>query len=123
MSSYRSNAFALTPSHNRTNDVLDFNNKDDIKYYLTGDKPLFSEHGDKFDCTPDNLNNFLQDMDDRSQEYGWYYNGTGIACGNRSVVMIDEAPYSTGANGVRAVNKSDNVRSMSQIRDHGKIIF
>ena len=37
--------------------------------------------------------------------------------------MISEAPYSTDANGVRKVNKADNARRMSLIRNHGKTPF
>ena len=40
MSAPRSKEFALTPSHHWTNDVLYFNNKFDITYYLRGVKPL-----------------------------------------------------------------------------------
>ena len=98
-----------SPHHtNRTNDVLDFNNKYDIKYYLRGVKPLFSEHEDKFDCTPDTLDNFLQALDEILQEYGWEYGGTGIAWGDMGVVMIAKDPYSTNASGVRTVNKAAN---------------
>ena len=67
----RSKAFALTPPHHWTNDVLDFNDKDDIKYYLRGAKPLFSEREENFYCTLENLNNFLQALDDILQEYVW----------------------------------------------------
>ena len=76
MSEPRSNTFELTPSHYLTNDVLDFNNKDNIKYYLRVAKPLFSEREDKLDCITENLNNFLQALDERSQEYIWDYNDT-----------------------------------------------
>ena len=55
MYSPRIKAFALTPSHHQTNDVLDLNDKDDIKYYFMAVKPLFSDSEDKFDCTPKNL--------------------------------------------------------------------
>ena len=89
----RSKEFLITPLHHQTNDVLDFKNKDDTRYYPRGGKPLFYEREDKFDCTPKNLNNFLQDMDERLQEYGWEYNGTGIAWVNRGVVMIYKSPY------------------------------
>ena len=64
MSAPRSKAFSLTPSHQQTNDVIDFNDKDDIKYYLREAKPLFYEHEEKFDCTPENLNNFIQALDE-----------------------------------------------------------
>ena len=37
--------------------------------------------------------------------------------------MIYEAPYSTGANGFRTVNNADNMRSLSLIRDHGRILL
>ena len=103
--------------------MLDFNDKDNIKYYLRGAKPLFYEREDKFGCTPDNLNNFLQALDDRSQEYVFYYYGTGIAWDNRGVAMIFEAPYPTDENGFSTVNKSDNVRSLSLIRYDGIIPF
>ena len=59
MSAPRSKEFSLTPSHHRKNYVLDFNDKDEIKYYLRGEKNLFSEREDKFNCTPKNLNNFI----------------------------------------------------------------
>ena len=65
MSSPRGKSFALTPPHHWTNDVLDFNDKEDIKYYLRGVKPLFSEHEEKFDCTPETLKDFLQALDER----------------------------------------------------------
>ena len=60
----------LTPSHHQTKDGPKFNNKDDIKYYIRGEKPLFSEREDKLDSTPDDINNFLRGLDERSQEYG-----------------------------------------------------
>ena len=94
MSAPRRKSFVLTPSYHRTNDVIDINDKDDIKYYLWGAKPLFSEREDKFYCTPDNLNDFLQDLDERLQEYVWDYNVTGIAWGDRSVIVIAKALYS-----------------------------
>ena len=68
--------------------------------------PLFSEHEHKFDYTPETLNDFLQALDEISQEYGWEYDGTGIAWGDMGVVMIAEEPYSTNAKGVRTVNKA-----------------
>ena len=37
--------------------------------------------------------------------------------------MTSDAEYSTDANGVRKVNKADNARRMSLIRNHGKIPF
>ena len=37
--------------------------------------------------------------------------------------MISEAPYSTNTNGFRMVNKSSNARSLSLIRDHGRILL
>ena len=61
----RSKTFVLSPSHHWTNDVIDFNNKDDIKYYLRGAKPIFSDHEEKLDSNPDNLKYFLQDLDER----------------------------------------------------------
>ena len=86
-------------------------------------KPLFYEREDKLECTTENLNFFLQALDERSQEYIWDYNDTGIVWGDWGVVMIYEAPYSTGANGFRTVNNTYNMRSLSLIRDHGRIQF
>ena len=43
--------FALTSSHHLENDVIDFYSKDDIRYYLRGEKPLISYREDKFNCT------------------------------------------------------------------------
>ena len=37
--------------------------------------------------------------------------------------MTSDAEYSTDANGVRTVNKTSNMRSLSLIRDHGRIKF
>ena len=37
----RSKVFSLTPSYHWTNDVLDFKDKDDIKYYLRVEEPVF----------------------------------------------------------------------------------
>ena len=37
----RSKVFSLTPSYHWTNDVLGFNSKDDINYYLRVEEPLF----------------------------------------------------------------------------------
>ena len=71
--------FALTPSHHRINYGLYFNYKDDIKYYLRGAESIFYEHEEKFYCTPDNLNNFIQDLYGRLQEYRWDHDGTVIA--------------------------------------------
>ena len=70
MSAPRSKEFSLAPSHHHINDALYFNDKYDIKYYLRRSKTLFYEHGENFDCTPKNLNNFLQDLDEISNEYG-----------------------------------------------------
>ena len=92
MSATRSKAFELTSSHHKTNDVMHFNDKDNINYYLRGAKTLFSEREDKFDYTPDNINNFLQAIDEISQEYGWDYDCKGISWGNRGVIIIVEAP-------------------------------
>ena len=41
MSAPINKAFALNPSHDWTNDVLDFNDKDDVNYYLRGAKHFF----------------------------------------------------------------------------------
>ena len=37
--------------------------------------------------------------------------------------MIEEATYSTDTNGIRTVNKSANIRSLSLIRHHGRVKF
>ena len=60
-------------------------------------------------------------MDERYQEYGWDYDGTGIYWGDRGAAMISKAPYSTDTNRVKTVNNADNVRSMSLIRNYGII--
>ena len=75
MSAPISKTFSLTPSHHCTNDVLYFNDKYDIKYYLGGAKTLFSECEDKFKCTPKNLNIFYKLW----MRYLRSMNGTNVA--------------------------------------------
>ena len=101
--------------------MLHFNDKYDIRYYPWVAKPLFSEREDKFNCAPDNLNDFLQALDERYQECVRNYDCTGITWGNRGVIMIAEVLYSRDANRVRAVNTTANMISQSLIRDHKKI--
>ena len=62
-------------------------------------------------------------MDERYQEYGWDYDGTGIYWGDRGAAMISKAPYSTDTNGVRTLKKAANMRILSLIMDHGRIPF
>lgn len=59
--------FALTPGQAKLSSVLDMNDKLNHKLYELATSPMTP----KFDCTPNALRIFLENMQLRAQQYGW----------------------------------------------------
>lgn len=66
--------FSLTP-YTAVNGVIDFSTPDGRKFYERATAPLSSE---LFDCQPDKLRSFLENLERRAQAFGWSTANTGI---------------------------------------------
>ena len=66
--------FSLTP-YTAGNGVIDFAPPDGRKFYEKATAPLSPE---LFDCQPDKLRSFLENLGRRAQAFGWSIANTGI---------------------------------------------
>ena len=76
--------FALTPAKS-INGLLDYSNDSHIKLYNKGTKPL---SGELYDGEAEGLYQFLRDLKDRANEYGW----------TEGILLIDTNPQDPNAN-------------------------
>jgi len=66
--------FALAPAH-AVDGVIDLHSSEGKKLFTSGIKPLSEE---LYDCTADKMFQFLMDLEDRANMYGWNHPAYGI---------------------------------------------
>jgi hypothetical protein len=69
--------FATSPAEHALNQVLDMSDKDDIKLYNKAVEKLMSGN-DLFDLSPENLKGFLDLLNNRTNNYGWNKEASGL---------------------------------------------